>query len=193
MKDAIDKRNEREKIARSIVKRWNVIYITQEELEQRRREEERLQQEEEERRKAEEILARLEQEAREDERKKAEELESLLRQQEINSHKSSDTYGTSPMDGITQEKVEAILNDKDSILQQLIQDTEKTAAKQKMAESLEAEYEADNAAAETDNEAEAAQTADAVQEEEEKQDMMVEGADIGAEADIADIGMDITE
>ena len=32
MKDAIDKRNERERIARSIVKRRNIVYISQEEL-----------------------------------------------------------------------------------------------------------------------------------------------------------------
>lgn len=44
MKDAIDKRNEKEKIARSIIKRWNVIYITKEELDKRRQEEERMKQ-----------------------------------------------------------------------------------------------------------------------------------------------------
>ena len=41
MKDAIDKRNEREKIAKSIVKRRNIVYISKEELERREQEEKR--------------------------------------------------------------------------------------------------------------------------------------------------------
>ena len=32
MQDAIDKRNERERIAHSIVKRWNVHYMSEEEI-----------------------------------------------------------------------------------------------------------------------------------------------------------------
>ena len=83
MKDAIDKRNEKEKIARSIIKRWNVIYITKEELDKRRQEEERMKQNQEEREKADEVLKRLENEAKEDECKKAEEMQAILAQQEI--------------------------------------------------------------------------------------------------------------
>ena len=41
MKDAIDKRNERERIARSIVKRSNIIYTSREELERRAQEDAR--------------------------------------------------------------------------------------------------------------------------------------------------------
>ena len=41
MMDAIDKRNQRERIARSVVKRRNIVYITQEELERKQQEEER--------------------------------------------------------------------------------------------------------------------------------------------------------
>ncbi len=157
MKDAIDKRNEREKIAKSIVKRWNVIYISKEELEQKRREEEHMQQMEEERQKADEILKRLEREAREDEEKKAEELRLLLAQQEIESHKSSDMYGTTPMDGVTQEKVEAILNDKERVLQQIIQNTETVSARDEVEEVLRQEFKEDNTTAEADNEEEAVQ------------------------------------
>ena len=47
MKDAIDKRNERERIARSIVKRYNVIYTSREELERRAQEEKHQQMQEE--------------------------------------------------------------------------------------------------------------------------------------------------
>lgn len=127
MKDAIDKRNERERIARSIVKGWNVIYITQEELERQRREEELMLQKEEERKKADEILKRLEAEAREDEAKKAAELQAAIAQVEVQGHKSNDTYGTTPMDGVTQEKVEAILSDKERMIQELIQNNEVTS------------------------------------------------------------------
>lgn len=149
MKDAIDKRNEREKIARSIVKRWNVIYVTKEELERRRQEEERMKQQEEERRKADEILKRLQQEAEEDERKKAEELQAILAQKEIESHTSSDTYGTTPMDGVTQEKVEAILSDKERVLREIIQNTEMASTQQTLEEGIREESKADNTGAET--------------------------------------------
>lgn len=121
MKDAIDKRNERERIARSIVKGWNVIYTSKEELERQREEEMFRLQKEEERKKADEILKRLEREAQEDEAKKAAELQAAIAQVEVQGHKSNDTYGTTPMDGVTQEKVEAILSDKERMLQEIIQ------------------------------------------------------------------------
>lgn len=157
MKDAIDKRNEKEKIARSIVKRWNVVYITQEELEKRRQEEERMERMEEERKKADEILKRLEREALEDEQKKAEEIQAMLYQKEIEGHKSQNTYGTTPMDGVTQEKVEAILSDKERMLQELIQNTEVVSAQQTLEEDLGEKFTADNAATEEEAETEASQ------------------------------------
>ena len=40
MRDKIDERNFREKIAKSIIKSYNVHYISQEDMEQKRREEE---------------------------------------------------------------------------------------------------------------------------------------------------------
>lgn len=165
MKDAIDKRNEKEKIAKSIIKRWNVIYVTKEELEKKRQEEEGMRQQEEERKKADEILKRLQQEAEEDERKKAEELRAIVAQKEIESHFSSDTYGTTPMDGVTQEKVEAILSDKERMLQQIIRDTEVGSAGQTMEESHGEESKADNAEAETVDEAEAEENASHALEE----------------------------
>lgn len=148
MKDAIDKRDEREKIAKSIVKRWNVVYTSKEELEQKRLEEERQEKIKEERQKADEILKRLEAEAREDERRKNEEIEAILRQKQVEDHKSNDTYGTAPMDGVTQEKVEAILNDKERMLQKLIQNTEMDSEVPELEEGAGPEPEADNAPAE---------------------------------------------
>lgn len=165
MKDAIDKRNEREKIAKSIIKRWNVIYITKEELEKRRQEEERMKQNQEEREKADEILKRLENEAKEDECKKAEEMQAILAQQEIEGHKNADTYGTTPMDGVTQEKVEAILSDKERMLQQIIQDTEMASAQQEMEESVGEKLTEDNTPAE---EKDAEEVSEVVEESEEE-------------------------
>lgn len=155
MKDAIDKRNEREKIAKSIVKSWNVIYTTKEELEQRRLEEERQEQIEEERRKSDEILKRLGQEAKEDEKKKADEIQAILMQQELESHKSSESYGTAPMDGVTQEKVEAILNDKERAIQELIQNTGVVPESEPLESGVEEESAADFTQTETEDEAEA--------------------------------------
>lgn len=165
MKDAIDKRNEKEKIARSIIKRWNVIYITKEELEKRRQEEERMKQNQEECEKADEILKRLENEAKEDECKKAEEMQAILAQQEIEGHKNADTYGTTPMDGVTQEKVEAILNDKERMLQQIIQDTEMASAQQEMEENVGEELTEDNTTAE---EKDAEEVSEVVEESEKE-------------------------
>ncbi len=165
MKDAIDKRNEKERIAKSIVKSWNVIYITKEDLEKRQEEEERRLHEQEEREKADEILRRLENEAREDERKKAQEIQELLTQQEIGSHKNADTYGTTPMDGVTQEKVEAILNDKERMLQQIIQDTEMASPQQELEEDLGTELTKDNTAAEEETPEESMEEAPKVAEE----------------------------
>ena len=160
MKDAIDKRNEREKIAKSIIKRWNVIYITKEELDKRRQEEERMKQNQEEREKADEVLKRIE-----DECKKAEEMQAILAQQEIEGHKNADTYGTTPMDGVTQEKVEAILNDKERMLQQIIQDTEMASAQQEMEENVGEELTEDNTTAE---EKDAEEVSEVVEESEKE-------------------------
>lgn len=169
MKDAIDKRNERERIAKSIVKRWNVIYVTKEELEKKRQEEERLERQEEERQKADKILKRLQEEAEADEKRKKDEILAILAQKEIEGHISLDTYGTTPMDGVTQEKVEAILSDKERMLQQIIQDTEMASAQQTMEESIGEESKADNTGAEKVAEAEAGENAgDALEEVEEE-------------------------
>lgn len=169
MKDAIDKRNEKERIAKSIVKSWNVIYITKEELEKRQEEEERRLHEQEEREKADEILRRLESEARDDALRKAQEIQELLTQQEIGSHKNANTYGTTPMDGVTQEKVEAILNDKERMLQQIIQDTEMVSPQQEVEEDMGTELTEDNTAAEEENAEEALEEVSEAAEESQEE------------------------
>lgn len=142
MKDAIDKRNERERIARSIVKRSNVIYMTREEAE-------RLEKEKKEREKADQILKRLEREAQEDEDKKAMEIQEMMQQ---GQNPVSGEYGRNPMDDITQERVEAILSDKERAIQQIIQNTEvdrMVPPVPQMEEKLDTELEERNTQAET--------------------------------------------
>ena len=79
MKDAIDKRNERESIARSIVKRSNVIYTSKEELE-RRAQEEKHKQMQQEREAAEEVVQKLKDEQN---KKMAMEIQRLIADREM--------------------------------------------------------------------------------------------------------------
>ncbi len=115
MKDAIDKRNERERIARSIVKRRNIIYTSREELE--RKEEEK---KTEDRAKVEELVKQLK---KEEDKKQAMEIEKLLAEQQALEQQlktGMDATGKKPMDDIMQEKVEAILSEKSRQLQDII-------------------------------------------------------------------------
>lgn len=92
-------------------------------------------------------------------------MQAILAQQEIEGHKNADTYGTTPMDGVTQEKVEAILNDKERMLQQIIQDTEMASAQQEMEENVGEELTEDNTTAE---EKDAEEVSEVVEESEEE-------------------------
>lgn len=151
MKDAIDKRNERERIARSIVKRRNIVYISQEELDRRQQEEERHQQMQQEREEAEEIVRRLKEE---ENRKQAMEIERLLAQREMLERQlesGMDATGKNPMDGVTQERVEAILSEKSRQLQELIAANSVEMGKENEAveESVPEDVKADESRAET--------------------------------------------
>lgn len=116
MKDAIDKRNEREKIAKSIVKRRNIVYTSKEELERREQEEKR----QENREAAEEMVKRLKEE---EHNKQAMQIQRLLAEQQMLERQlktGMDATGKHPMDGVTQERVEAILSEKSRQLQAII-------------------------------------------------------------------------
>ena len=119
MKDAIDKRNERERIARSIVKRRNIVYISQEELDRKKKEEM-----EEQNKKQKELAEQLVKQFKDDEKKKqAMEIERLLAEQEMLKRQletGMDATGKRPMDDVTQERVEAILSEKSQKLQNII-------------------------------------------------------------------------
>jgi len=119
MKDAIDKRNERERIAKTIVKRRNIVYVSREELE-RRQQEEREQQMREERKAAEEVVNKLKEDAN---NKMAMEIQRLIADREMLERQlktGMDATGKKPMNEVTQERVEAILSEKSKQLQDII-------------------------------------------------------------------------
>ena len=119
MKDAIDKRNDRERIARSIVKRRNIVYTSQAELDRRRQEEaQKLKQDRTEA--AEQLVKQFKDEAK---KKQAMEIERLLAEQamlEKQLETGMDATGKKLMDDVTQERVEAILSEKSKQLESII-------------------------------------------------------------------------
>ncbi len=119
MKDAIDKRNDRERIARSIVKRSNIIYTSREELEHRANEEKH-QKMQEEREVAEEVVRKLKEE---ENQKMAMQIQRLLADREMLERQletGMDASGKHRMSGVTQERVEAILSEKSRQLEEII-------------------------------------------------------------------------
>lgn len=140
MKDLIDERDRREKIAHSIIKRWNVHYMSPEEVEAM--EEEKHQQEvnqeevnrqevsQEDLDRANEILARLEAEAAADEAKKQEEIERAkfgqIGEDTYNptTNSFSGTYGQQKVeDEATNARISQILGEKDNAFEKQLQET----------------------------------------------------------------------
>ena len=114
MKDAIDKRNEREWVAGRIVKRRNIIYTSQAELD-RKKQEELDEQHRQNREKAEQLYKQR--------KKQAMVVERLLAEQEMLKKQletGMDATGKRPMNEVTQERVEAILSEKSKQLQDII-------------------------------------------------------------------------
>lgn len=121
--DRIDERNFREKIKKSIIKSWNIHYMTKEDLE-------RKQQEEEDLKKAQEIMDRLNNEAAQDEAVKQKEIEELLHQQELEKAYNRKTksysgeYGKQKIaDEVAKEQVDKILAEKDEEFLRTIQES----------------------------------------------------------------------
>lgn len=121
MRDLIDERNRREKIKSSVIKRYNVHYITQEELER--------QQETEEDKRVRETMEHLQSKgAAEEEAKKLEiqrareERERLERAMFEASQPPSSKYGMKESDEVTKEQVQAILEEKKSALNKFIEE-----------------------------------------------------------------------
>lgn len=150
MKDLIEERNKKEKMQHSIVKWWNVHYMTPEELaeEQEKEEASALSQAEHvsapsgssddrtaespaaesETDEAQEILERLGREAEEDEVRKREEIAQVRLAAEANFNEAtgaySGGYGASGASNEHKEKIDAILAEKDDALRSLIESTE---------------------------------------------------------------------
>lgn len=114
MKDLIAERDRREKIQKSIIKRWNVHYMTPDELERMEKQKE-----------AEEIYARLEAEAAEDEAAKQAEVEdAMLKASEYNKMTGSysGSYGKKAVDSVTQKQIDQILGEKEAAIRSMFEE-----------------------------------------------------------------------
>lgn len=120
MRDLIDERNRREKLKNSIIKGYNVHYVTQEELARQKEEEERKrQQEAAERLRLEEAAKKA---ALELERRREMEQRELLEQAKM---PPSSRYGTNETDNpVTKEQINAILAEKRQELDKVIHDSQ---------------------------------------------------------------------
>ena len=117
MQDSIDKRNEKERIAGSVIKRWNVHYQSREEL---KKQEE--QKEDDRMKEAQAILDRLQAETAADEEKKRREIEDAMRaaaqaptQADYNASTNaySGAYGKQQVtDEATMDQINQILGEK---------------------------------------------------------------------------------
>ena len=148
MKDLIAERDKKEKMKHSIVKWWNVHYMTPEELsaEQAREAAPDMSQttdsfaheqvaaentadavETGEWTATQEIIDRLNREAAEDEARKQREIEQARRAAEANFNETtgaySGAYGADGVDGAHKEQIDEILSEKDDALRDLIQRT----------------------------------------------------------------------
>jgi len=139
-RDLIAEKNKRESIKSSVIKYWNVNYFDPA-AQQRLEEEAKL-------REAQEIIDRLAREAAEDEAKKQAEIDQAYIEAELNDlvrevdrtynldamnetfHSDKDynattgsysgTYGQGKVDNVTQDQVAMILNEKNAVLQGII-------------------------------------------------------------------------
>lgn len=142
MEDLIDKRNRKQKLAQSVVKRWNVHYLTEEEIRaqqsvtqpqpQGQSQPQPQGQSHGEDVLASEILERLRAEAEADEAKKKAELERLIEQQKDEDARNynpltgamSGAYGRQKVeDPATREQIDAILGAKKDAFEEQLQKT----------------------------------------------------------------------
>lgn len=120
MEDIIDQRNRKEQSAHSIIKRWNVHYTTQEEMEYQKQEEER--------REAQKIIDRLGAEAAADEAQKQADIEAIrekLLNEELHNTSTnsySGIYGHEQLtDEVTNTQIEQILKERENEFQQILE------------------------------------------------------------------------
>ena len=134
MKDTIDERDFMEACRHSIIKWWNVRMVEPENSVKKRIEESKKEEEigsffqmsKEEQDRVKEIMSRLEAEAEHDEQEKQHEIEQVKRQMEENFNSTTNSmsgdYGKKPVEDEEElARIQAILGEKDSFVQQTIQ------------------------------------------------------------------------
>ncbi len=155
MKDLIEERDRREKIHNSIIKSWNVHYMTPEELET-------LQQQNE----AAEVYERLAAEAAADEAKLQAEIEAA-RQKAMSYNKItgaySGEYGKQDVDSVTQGQIEKILGEKEAALRSVIEEEAKLDEQMEILGQMNVESAETEIVSEDDEEADVVATEDAVE------------------------------
>ena len=117
MKDLIEGRDRKAKIQKSVVKSWNVHYMTLEELEELEKQKE-----------AADVYARLEAEAAADEAKFQAEIEVAKRKSEDYNKTTgaySGEYGKQDVDSVTQGQIDKILGEKDAAIRSMIDEERK--------------------------------------------------------------------
>lgn len=117
MKDLIEERDRKAKIQKSVVKSWNVHYMTLEELEELEKQKE-----------AADVYARLEAEAAADEAKFQAEIEVAKRKSEDYNKTTgaySGEYGKQDVDSVTQGQIDKILGEKDAAIRSMIDEEKK--------------------------------------------------------------------
>ena len=129
MKDLIAERDKKEKMKHSIVKWWNVHYMTPEELTEQQEKESpsAAPHASEEHEAAQEILDRLSREAAADEARKQQEIEQARMEAEAKFNATtgaySGAYGSEGIDRKHKDQINAILAEKDDALRNLIERT----------------------------------------------------------------------
>lgn len=139
MKDLIDERNKKEKMQNSILKWWNVHYMTPEELEEEQEKEQDPSvsgtkhqsghgDSQQDGHDAQEIMDHIGQVAREQEEKKQREIEAAVMKTRDNYNPLtgaySGSYGSGGADSEYEDQIAAILTEKDDALRDLIEHTE---------------------------------------------------------------------
>lgn len=155
MKDLIEERDRKEKIHNSIIKSWNVHYMTPEELE-------KLQQQNE----AAEVYERLAAEAAADEAKLQAEIEAA-KQKAMSYNKVtgaySGEYGKQEVDSVTQGQIEKILGEKEAAIRSVIEEEARLDEQMEILGQMNEETEATEVVSEEDVEADVVAAEDAVE------------------------------
>lgn len=142
MKDLIDERNKKEKMQNSILKWWNVHYMTPEELEEEQEKEhdpsvtgtghqsDSPKEQGKDEHNPQEIMEGLEREAKELAAKKQQAIEAAVMEAEENFNpltgSYSGSYGSGGVDSEHEDQIAAILMEKEDALRNLIEHTEET-------------------------------------------------------------------